>query len=148
MRKRTLFPALALVATLVACAAGSRSNEDPRARLSPAQRAHYTPAPPTAIAPAVDPPTVAATVLPPTIEPTPFLQNEPAEAAVANAVNDFPPLGIWAEYLYVAGFVVSFGFLSAVVFFVICFVFATIAFRKYAHLYVGIFSLNRRTPHE
>lgn len=141
MRKQTLFPALALVVLLGACNAASRS-EDPRARMSPAQRANYTPPAATAA-----PPTAVATVLPPTPTPAPILHmDEPAEAAVATAVEDWPSMGIWAEYLYVAGFALSFGFLSAVAFFLICFVFATIAFRKYAHLYVGIFSLNRRPP--
>ena len=141
MQKQTLFPALALVVLLGGCA--SRKGEDPRARMSPAERTNYTPsAAPTAA------PTEVATVLPPTPAPPILHMDEPAEAAVAQAVNDFPSMGIWAEYLYVAGFVVSFGVLSAVAFFLLSLIFATVAFRRYAHLYVGIFNLNRRPPNE
>lgn len=143
MQKQTLFPALALVVLLGGCA--SRKGEDPRARMSPAERAMYTPsAAPASAAPAASP-TEVATVLPPTAP----AQAASAQAAVANAApDDFPSMGIWAEYLYVAGFVVSFGVISAIAFFLLCLIFAGIAFRKYAHLYVGIFSLNRRPPNE
>lgn len=147
MQKQTLFPALALVVLLGGCA--SRKGEDPRARMSPAERTNYTP---SAAIPTAAAPTEVATVLPPTPAPPILHIDEPAEAAaeaaVAQAVNDFPSMGIWAEYLYVAGFAVSFGVLSAVAFFLLCLIFATVAFRRYAHLYVGVFNLNRRPPNE
>lgn len=151
MRKQTLFPALALVAVMGACAAGNRT-EDPMARMSPAQRANYTPP----AAPTAAPPTDVATELPPTEIPTAaptaaplvYIPDEKAEATLRNATDDLPPISIWAEYLYVAGVAISVGFLSTAIFFLFAVWCAGVAFRRYAHLYVGIFSLNRRPPNE
>lgn len=151
MQKRTLFPACVLVALMAGCS-GSRSGNDPMARMSPAQRAVYTPSAITA-----EQTTDVATESPPTPIPTPeptaapliYIPDEKAEATIREATDDLPPISIWAEYLYVAGVAISVGFLSTFVFFLFAVWCMGVALRRYARLYVGIFSLkNRRNPHE